>query len=184
MRMPSTAVLALVLIASFAFWLRVFGLQYGLPAVYNPDDVAIMARALSFAKGTLNPHNFLYPTLYFYVLFGWVGTYLGFVWLSGGVSSVTALQQLYFTDPTGIYTAGRLLGGAQVRRPGAQPQAPVARPPVVANHAGRQGLRDRRLRQLRPGFRRAGAAEGTGSATAGPPPGASAVGPVHRRALP
>ena len=43
--------------------LRVIGLQYGLPAVYNPDEVAIMARALSFAQGTLNPHNFLYPTL-------------------------------------------------------------------------------------------------------------------------
>ena len=28
-----------------------------------------MSRALGFAKGDLNPHNFLYPTLYFYVLF-------------------------------------------------------------------------------------------------------------------
>ncbi len=90
--------------------LRVFGLQFGLPAVYNPDEVAIMARALSFAKGTLNPHNFLYPTLYFYVLFGWVGSYLGAVWLAGGVSTVAELQELYFTNPTGIYTAGRLLG--------------------------------------------------------------------------
>ena len=57
-----------------AFGLRVIGLQYGLPAVYNPDEVAIMARALSFATGTLNPHNFLYPTFYFYVLFAWVGS--------------------------------------------------------------------------------------------------------------
>ena len=32
-----------------------------------------MARALGFASGTLNPHNFLYPTFYFYVLFAWVG---------------------------------------------------------------------------------------------------------------
>lgn len=93
-----------------ALVLRVIGLQYGLPAVYNPDEVAIMARSLSFAKGTLNPHNFLYPTLYFYLLFAWVGAYLAGVWVMGGVSSVTALQQLYFTDPTGIYTAGRALG--------------------------------------------------------------------------
>ena len=57
--------------------LRVIGLQYGLPAVYNPDEVAIMARALSFARGTLNPHNFLYPTFYFYVLFAWVGVVSG-----------------------------------------------------------------------------------------------------------
>ena len=105
----NTRLLLAVLFAG-AFALRVFGLQYGLPSVYNPDEVAIMARALSFAKGALNPHNFLYPTFYFYVLFGWVGTYFAFVWLTGGVSSTAALQQLYFTDPTGIYTAGRLLG--------------------------------------------------------------------------
>ena len=97
-------------IVLLALALRLHGIQYGLPAVYNPDEVAIMARALSFAKGTLNPHNFLYPTLYFYVLFGWVGAYLGIVWLTGGAASVAALQQLYFTDPTGIYTAGRVLG--------------------------------------------------------------------------
>ena len=93
-----------------AVTLRTIGLQYGLPAVYNPDEVAIMARALSFAKGTLNPHNFLYPTFYFYVLFAWVGVYLGVLWTSGRVASITALQELYFTDPTGIYTAGRTLG--------------------------------------------------------------------------
>jgi hypothetical protein len=97
-------------IALIALALRVLGLQFGLPAVYNPDEVAIMARALSFAKGTLNPHNFLYPTFYFYVLFGWVGVYLAFVWITGGVASIAALQELYFTDPTGIYTAGRALG--------------------------------------------------------------------------
>ncbi len=74
-------------ICALGFGLRVVGLQYGLPAVYNPDEVAIMARALSFAKGTLNPHNFLYPTFYFYVLFGWVGVYLALVWLTGRVAS-------------------------------------------------------------------------------------------------
>jgi DNA-binding transcriptional regulator YdaS (Cro superfamily) len=95
-----------------ALALRLIGLQYGLPAVYNPDEVAIMARALGFAKGTLNPHNFLYPTLYFYVLFAWVGVYLAFVWATGRVASLAALQKLYFTDPTGIYTAGRSLGVA------------------------------------------------------------------------
>ena len=99
-----------VLICALAAGLRLIGLQYGLPAVYNPDEVAIMARALSFARGTLNPENFLYPTFYFYVLFAWVGVYLAMVWASGRVESLAALQQLYFTDPTGIYTAGRLLG--------------------------------------------------------------------------
>jgi hypothetical protein len=106
------SVLTLAAVCVLGFGLRVVGLQYGLPAVYNPDEASIMARALSFARGTLNPHNFLYPTFYFYVLFAWVGAYLAWVWLSGRVASLGALQQLYFTDPTGIYTAGRALGVA------------------------------------------------------------------------
>jgi hypothetical protein len=108
----TTGRLALAAVCVLAVVLRVIGLQYGLPAVYNPDEVAIMARALSFATGTLNPHNFLYPTFYFYVLFLWVGIYLAWVWLSGRVDSIAALRRLYFTDPTGIYTAGRALGVA------------------------------------------------------------------------
>ncbi len=101
-----------VAVCLLALVLRLIGLQYGLPAVYNPDEVAIMARALSFATGTLNPHNFLYPTFYFYVLFAWVGMYLAIVWLTGRVESLAALQRLYFTDQTGIFTAGRTLGVA------------------------------------------------------------------------
>lgn len=108
--MDRQTIVALGCIASGALVLRVIGLQYGLPSVYNPDEVAIMARALAFAKGSLNPHNFLYPTLYFYVLFAWVGAYLAFVYVSGRAGSVAAVQRLYFTDPTGLYTAGRALG--------------------------------------------------------------------------
>ena len=100
----------LLLVCALGAVLRLIGLQYGLPHVYNPDEVAIMARALTFAKGTLNPGNFLYPTFFFYVLFAWVGVYLAGVWAAGRASSIAELQQLYFTDSTGIYTAGRLLG--------------------------------------------------------------------------
>ncbi len=103
---------ALLVILAIGLALRVVGLRYGLPAVYHPDEIAIMARALSFAKGSLNPHNFLYPTFYFYVLFVWVGTYLGYLWLTGRAASIAALQYLYFTDRTSIYTAGRSLGVA------------------------------------------------------------------------
>ena len=60
---------AIAAIVTMAFGLRLYGVRYGLPYVYNPDEVAIMSRALGFAKGDLNPHNFLYPTLYFYALF-------------------------------------------------------------------------------------------------------------------
>ncbi len=104
--------IVLAAICVLATGLRVIALQYGLPAVYNPDEVAIMTRALSFGRGTLNPHNFLYPTFYFYVLFAWVGVYLAFAWITDRAGSLGAIQRLMFTDPTGIYTAGRTLGVA------------------------------------------------------------------------
>lgn len=110
MRRPGASAIALGLVCALGLALRIAGLQYGLPHVYNPDEVAIMTRALSFAKGTLNPENFLYPTFFFYVLFAWVGAWVGMVWLSGRARSIAELQQLYFGDPTGVYTAGRLLG--------------------------------------------------------------------------
>ena len=99
----------LCLILAVALGLRLFGLRYGLPAVYNPDEVAIMSRALAFAKGDLNPHNFLYPTLYFYVLFAWEGlTALAAVAVRT-VDSFGAFQREFFVDPTRVYVAGRLL---------------------------------------------------------------------------
>jgi hypothetical protein len=112
MTAPVRYPLPLIGICVVAIVIRVIGLQYGLPAVYNPDEVAIMTRALSFGAGTLNPRNFLYPTFYFYVLFIWVGIYVGFVWLTRRVASLDALRRLYLTDPTGLYTAGRTLGVA------------------------------------------------------------------------
>ena len=69
-----------------------------------------MSRALAFAKGDLNPHNFLYPTFYFYVLFAWVGASFVVTWVMGIVPSIAAFQAQFFTDPTNIYLAGRLLG--------------------------------------------------------------------------
>jgi dolichyl-phosphate-mannose-protein mannosyltransferase len=101
---------ALVIILSLAAILRLRGLTFGLPAVYNPDEVAIMSRTLGFATGDLNPHNFLYPTLYFYVLFVWEGLYFLGGRLLGAIPSRAAFQESFFLDPTGIYIAGRALG--------------------------------------------------------------------------
>jgi hypothetical protein len=108
---PARLALLLALLA-LAEWLRATGLSFGLPAVYNPDEVAIMSRALGFAKGDLNPHNFLYPTFYFYVLFAWIGGWFTLSWLTGAVSSLSAFQTQFFLDPSGVYHAGRVLGVA------------------------------------------------------------------------
>src|ERR1044071_7257504 len=94
-------------ILAVALALRLYGLRYGLPAVYNPDEVAIMSRALAFAKGDLNPHNFLYPSLYFYVLFAWEGLTAAAAVAVRAVDSFGAFQREFFVDPTRVYVAGR-----------------------------------------------------------------------------
>src|SRR5262245_21114533 len=76
--------------------LRLIGLRYGLPAVYNADEISIMSRALAFAKGDPNPHNFLYPTLYFYVLFAWEGVAAAVAVAIGAVESFAAFQREFF----------------------------------------------------------------------------------------
>lgn len=96
-------------ILAVAFWLRTQAIGYGLPAVYNMDEVAIMNRALTFGTGTLNPGNFLYPTFYFYGLFAWQGL----TWLVGMAmglwGSLAEFEQQFFVDPSPLYRSGRLL---------------------------------------------------------------------------
>lgn len=103
---------AIAAILAVAAWLRARALDFGLPAVYNQDEVAILSRALAFAKGDLNPHNFLYPSFYFYVLFGWAGLRFAVARLTGAVPSLDAFQTAFFVDPTGVYLAGRWLSVA------------------------------------------------------------------------
>jgi hypothetical protein len=98
-----------VVIFLLALAIRVYGLRYGLPAVYNPDEVAIMSRALAFAKGDLNPHNFLYPSFYFYALFAWEGLTALLAVATRSVESFGAFQREFFLDPTRVFVAGRLL---------------------------------------------------------------------------
>lgn len=102
--------LALVVTVLGAAALRMGAIDYGLPAVYNPDEVAIMSRALAFAKGDLNPHNFLYPTFFFYALFAWLGLYFVIARASGQVASLAQFQQQFFLDPSSVFIAGRALG--------------------------------------------------------------------------
>ncbi|MEO8070501.1 MAG: glycosyltransferase family 39 protein [Acidobacteriota bacterium] len=105
-------VIALAAIVIGGIVLRVVGLGYGLPAIYNPDEVAIMNRALGFARGDLNPHNFLYPTFYFYALFAWECAWFLLGRVIGVFASLADFERGFFVDPSLIYLAGRALSVA------------------------------------------------------------------------
>ena len=91
---PARWILAALVLAGLT--LRLWSIGFGLPGVYNVDETPILNRALAFAKGDPNPHNFLYPTLHFYLLFAWQGLYFAFGWLAGWFESAAAFEQRYF----------------------------------------------------------------------------------------
>jgi hypothetical protein len=99
----------LLAIVALAAALRYWAISYGLPAIFNPDEIPILSRALALAKGDLNPHNFLYPTLYFYELFAWEALYFVVGRAAGIYRSVADFQNAFFVDPSRLVLVGRAL---------------------------------------------------------------------------
>ncbi len=61
-----SARLALGLVLLLALGLRLWGLSFGLPYVIQPDEPSVEDRALAmWLGGDLNPHYFVYPSLYY-----------------------------------------------------------------------------------------------------------------------
>jgi hypothetical protein len=87
--------------------LRFWGLGHGLPNVYNPDESSILLRALSLGAKTLNPHNFLYPSLFLYVLAAVAGADFVVARALGRVASMKAYETAFLVDPTHLYWLAR-----------------------------------------------------------------------------
>ena len=51
------------------FVLRVIGINFGLPMAFHPDEPHIINPTQQFYSGDFNPHKFLYPSLYMYLLY-------------------------------------------------------------------------------------------------------------------
>ena len=98
---------ALAAVCVIGFLFRVWNLDYSLPGVYHPDEIPILNRALAFAKGDVNPHNFLYPSLYFYLLFAWEASFFLLGRVAGVYQSAADFQTQYFRDPSAIVVAAR-----------------------------------------------------------------------------
>ena len=102
----------LVACVALAAVLRCWGLGYGLPDIYNPDESSILLRALSLGGSTLNPHNFVYPSLYFYVLVAVVGGDFLVLRAVGRVASLKAFETAFLVDPGGLYLLARAVSVA------------------------------------------------------------------------
>ncbi|MBE3143120.1 MAG: glycosyltransferase family 39 protein [Planctomycetes bacterium] len=100
---------ALIFITFCALVVRLWGISFGMPYVLDPDEAVLVNHAMAFGTGDLNPHYFIWPSLFMYLLFGIYGfTYaLGrvFGWFSGTADFV----RLFFSDVRPFYLPGRYI---------------------------------------------------------------------------
>ncbi len=99
----------LAMTLAVALVVRLIGINWGLPYVFYPDEALIVNHAVAFGTGDLNPHFFIYPSLYMYVLSFVYGTSYVFGWLAGVFSSTDDFVRLFFHDATLFYLPGRLI---------------------------------------------------------------------------
>jgi Dolichyl-phosphate-mannose-protein mannosyltransferase len=108
LREPHRLALALLLVVTFL--LRLWGIKQGLPYSYNVDEAThFVPRAVAFFSHDLNPHYFLNPPAYSYLL-----QIVFELWFG----SADAVMRAYAKDPTSVFLIARvvaaLLGTAAV----------------------------------------------------------------------
>jgi len=91
--------LALGLLLAVCLALRLWGIKQGLPYSYNSDEAThFVPRAIGFFGHDLNPHYFLNPPAYSYLL------YIVFeLWFG----SADAVRHVYTTNPTAVFVVAR-----------------------------------------------------------------------------
>ncbi len=108
--MPSRTVLLLGILL-LAAALRVEGVAFGFPSLYDPDEPVFVLSALQLLRGhTLNPGWFGHPgttTIYALALVELVVYAIGYV--TGRFTGTASFVQAIYTDPTVVFLPGRLL---------------------------------------------------------------------------
>ncbi|MEI7751669.1 MAG: phospholipid carrier-dependent glycosyltransferase, partial [Candidatus Omnitrophota bacterium] len=94
-----------------ALFLRLWGVQFGLPFLYHADEPIVVNHALAFGMGDLNPHFFKIPPFTSYLLFVCYGIYCVAGWAAGLFHSVRDFEQLFYFDPSSFYLIARLVFG-------------------------------------------------------------------------
>src|SRR5438132_6333878 len=74
-RPPHRAAGAVTGLFVVAAGLRLWGINFGLPALYRPDEDVTVGRAMGIFHGILDPHFADWPHLYFYVAAAWLAPF-------------------------------------------------------------------------------------------------------------
>ena len=60
------------MVTAVGLTLRILGLNFGLPAIYRPDENVTVGRAMGVLHGVLDPHFADWPHLFFYLSAAWL----------------------------------------------------------------------------------------------------------------
>jgi hypothetical protein len=105
-RAPSGWTLALTGVLALALGLRLWGVKHGLPYVYNVDENAnFVPSAVAFFSGDFNPHYFINPPAFSYLLHGVLALWYGAGWPFGTGAEVS---DAYALDPTTVFVISRV----------------------------------------------------------------------------
>ncbi|MBV9715803.1 MAG: glycosyltransferase family 39 protein [Solirubrobacterales bacterium] len=92
---------ALALLLAVSLLVRVWGIKQGLPYSYNIDEAThFVPRAIGFFSHDLNPHYFLNPPAYSYLLHGVFELWFG---------SADAAVRAFVGDPTSVFVVARVV---------------------------------------------------------------------------
>jgi hypothetical protein len=106
-RAPSPFGLALAGVLGLAFGLRLWGIKHGLPFVYNVDEASnFVPTAVSYYfTDSYNPHYFINPPAFSYLLHVVLGTWFGGGWPFGAKDDVGSA---FATDPSAVFVVSRV----------------------------------------------------------------------------
>jgi len=96
----------LILIIAGALFLRVYGINYGLPFSYHFDEKAYSGAALNLGKARIEPLT--NPTGYTNILFLEYAAYFVLGKISGLFPTLSSYEQLYRTDPSSFLMLARI----------------------------------------------------------------------------
>src|SRR5438093_9980860 len=93
--------------------LRFWGIQFGLPDDFaRPDEEKLIGAALNILQGDPNPHFFLYPTLFIFVISAAYAVLSGVERLAGATASQADFVAQSIADPSLLHLTARLLAAA------------------------------------------------------------------------
>ncbi len=104
-----TDALILIAILVAAALIRLWGIGWGLPMAYHPDEGSVLIHALGFGTGDMNPHWFRWPSLPMYVMFGVYGAYYFLGKLMGTFAVPLDMARQYLVNPSPLWLLGRLV---------------------------------------------------------------------------